>query len=120
MQGLTSTAQEQVLAATSAVVERAIDNEINKLDNIMQDEDELLKLRKQRLADMRKDQEKKTLWKKLGHGTLQETNDPKDFFKACEVQFFCLVVCLFVCLFVYLFELQSRVTNQQLGKHTKH
>jgi hypothetical protein len=77
--------QDQVFAATSVVLERALDDELNKLDDILNDETELEKLRKNRLAEMKAEQEKKSQWKKLGHGVLQESNDPKDFFRACEV-----------------------------------
>lgn len=84
MQNFDPKAQEVVMEAASAIVERAVDDEIERLDNVMNDEQELAKLRKKRIAEMKQAQEKKGKWKSLGHGKLTELTDQKDFFQACQ------------------------------------
>jgi len=73
---------EQAVASVAAQLERQIDNEINKLDNL--GEDDLDAIRKQRLAEMRKRQEKSKEWIAKGHGEYNELLSEKEFFETSK------------------------------------
>ncbi|KAJ8675830.1 hypothetical protein QAD02_011616 [Eretmocerus hayati] len=72
--------QKVVELATN--VERQLDSEIEKLDNL--NIDDIDKLREQRLKDMKKLQQQKQLWLTLGHGEYSELSEEKEFFETCK------------------------------------
>lgn len=68
---------EAALVGAAKNIEKELDNEIERLDQ-MQDDD-LEAIRKRRMAQMKKDAEDRVMWKRNGHGTLQHITE-KDFF----------------------------------------
>jgi len=64
------------------VVEQHLDAEINRLDNL--DDDDLEKIRERRMKALRKAQSQKHEWLQKGHGTLSELPSEKDFFDVCK------------------------------------
>eukprot|EP00299_Pterocystis_sp_00344_P004649 c15919_g1_i1.p1 GENE.c15919_g1_i1~~c15919_g1_i1.p1 ORF type:complete len:218 (+),score=58.72 c15919_g1_i1:73-654(+) len=76
--------QEKVLSAGAAVVNKALDDEITKLDRILDDGDELQKLRTKRMQELRKSEGDKARWRQLGHGNVAELTDEKDFFRIAQ------------------------------------
>eukprot|EP01059_Diplonema_ambulator_P030691 TRINITY_DN5352_c0_g1_i1.p1 TRINITY_DN5352_c0_g1~~TRINITY_DN5352_c0_g1_i1.p1 ORF type:complete len:231 (+),score=60.91 TRINITY_DN5352_c0_g1_i1:609-1301(+) len=70
--------ESQVLAAAE-IVEQEIDSEINKLENM--DEDDLEVIRRKRMNQLRKMKEQKDMWMTKGHGVVQEVENPEQFFK---------------------------------------
>eukprot|EP00301_Raphidiophrys_heterophryoidea_P014757 c23214_g1_i1.p1 GENE.c23214_g1_i1~~c23214_g1_i1.p1 ORF type:complete len:224 (+),score=62.57 c23214_g1_i1:79-672(+) len=76
--------QERVLEASAQIISRVLDDEISRLDNVLENEDEMKRIRTERLAQMKKDQEMKNKWRTNGHGHLKELRDERDFFRAVE------------------------------------
>mmetsp|Transcript_23726 Transcript_23726/g.32381 ORF Transcript_23726/g.32381 Transcript_23726/m.32381 type:complete len:202 (+) Transcript_23726:89-694(+) len=68
----------QVLQNVAGQMEKAIDDEIDRLDNL--DEGDYAELRRQRIHQMRKEAEDKENWKREGHGKLCELDNEKEFF----------------------------------------
>ncbi|KAI6236690.1 TXNDC9 protein [Aphelenchoides besseyi] len=69
----------QILKAAT-IVEQKVDEELNKLDNL--DDDGLEEIRRKRLLEMQKIQEKKQHLQTIGHGKLSELGGDKDFIEA--------------------------------------
>lgn len=82
--------ENQFLQAAK-LVENHLDSEIQKLDQIGEDELELLK--EKRLAALRKAQQQKQEWLSKGHGEYREIGSERDFFQ--EVKESEKVVCHF-------------------------
>lgn len=76
--------QQQVLEASAQIISNVVDQEISRLDNILENEDELKKIRMERLAQLRKEQDSKNKWKANGHGVMKDLRDERDFFRAVE------------------------------------
>ncbi|XP_014223981.1 thioredoxin domain-containing protein 9 [Trichogramma pretiosum] len=73
---------QQKLAEIASHVEKKLDDEIEKLDNLTIDDIE--QLREQRLKEMKKLHEQKQIWLSMGHGEYQELKEEKEFFDACK------------------------------------
>jgi len=71
-------ATQLIKAAT--LVEQKLDEEMSKLDNL--DDDEIEEIRKKRVAEMRKIQDKRQQLLSYGHGNLTELSGDKDFIEA--------------------------------------
>ena len=68
----------QVANTVAGEMEKAIDAEIDRLDNLK--EDDFQELRRKRIEEMRKDANNKEKWKREGHGKLVELGGEKEFF----------------------------------------
>ena len=68
----------QHLIKAAEVIESQLDAEINKLDNL--DEDEMEVLRRRRIDALKRQQEKKQEWASNGHGLYTEVPGEKEFF----------------------------------------
>lgn len=68
---------EAAVVGAAKGVEKQLDNEIERLNNLQDDDYE--SIRKRRLAQMRKDAEDRAIWKRNGHGSLMHITE-KDFF----------------------------------------
>ncbi|ESL10181.1 ATP binding protein-like protein [Trypanosoma rangeli SC58] len=73
---------EKALLQVAETIERAIDDEMEHIDNI--NDEELMLLRRKRLKALKEMGERRDAWLKKGHGKLQELTDPKEFFTAVE------------------------------------
>lgn len=73
---------EKTLLDAAKVVEDKVDAEIERLEKI--DEDELEKLRHQRIQQMKKAQAQKDEWLSKGHGQYREIPGEKEFFDECK------------------------------------
>ncbi|CAK8683525.1 thioredoxin domain-containing protein 9-like [Clavelina lepadiformis] len=73
---------ENQLMQAAQVVEQQLDAEINRLDNM--DEDELEKIRERRVQAMKKAQVQNQEWASNGHGIYSELSSEKDFFDICK------------------------------------
>uniref|UniRef100_A0A7S3G1M2 Thioredoxin domain-containing protein n=1 Tax=Palpitomonas bilix TaxID=652834 RepID=A0A7S3G1M2_9EUKA len=69
---------ENALSNALLSMERAVDDELERLDNM--EEDDYKKIRAKRMAEMKKKQEKMREWERLGHGKVNDISDEKDFF----------------------------------------
>ncbi|KAK6746304.1 hypothetical protein RB195_012424 [Necator americanus] len=79
------------LMKAAQIMEDHIDNEMNRLDNM--DEDELEIIRRRRMEEMKKLQKAKTEMLSNGHGKYEEVADEKEFFEATKKSK--NVICLF-------------------------
>lgn len=70
--------QQKVMEVAKAM-EGMVDSEIEKLDNM--DQDDLQKIRQERLKELKKQASRKEEWKQIGHGQYQELKDEKEFFE---------------------------------------
>lgn len=82
--------QQKIIEATHCV-EKQLDAELEKLDNL--DISDFEKLREQRLKKLKLLQQQKQNWLTLGHGEYSELHDEKEFFKVLKKSE--NVVCLF-------------------------
>uniref|UniRef100_A0A8C9UR25 Thioredoxin domain containing 9 n=2 Tax=Marmotini TaxID=337730 RepID=A0A8C9UR25_SPEDA len=82
---------ENQLLQSAKLVEEHLDSEIQKLDQM--DEDELEHLKEKRLEALRKAQQQKQEWLSKGHGEYREIPSERDFFQ--EVKESKKVVCHF-------------------------
>ncbi|KAA0196870.1 Thioredoxin domain-containing protein 9 [Fasciolopsis buskii] len=80
--------QTQLIKAAQ-VLEDTLDEEINRLDNL--NEDDLEAIRQRRLKQMKEETQKRNEWLAAGNGTYSELADEKDFFTACKKSTFGLV-----------------------------
>ena len=86
------TATANALLQTTQIQEKAIEDELDHYNNLLDDDEALEKLRKQRLAAMQKEHAQQKKWKDLGHGTYvelggggQDARDvARDFFQASK------------------------------------
>jgi len=77
MENIQAALTENLLQAAT-VMEQQVDDEISKLERM--DEDDLEVMRRRRMAAMKKMQEQKQEWLRLGHGKYEEVPEEKDFF----------------------------------------
>lgn len=68
----------QQLMNAANVVEKFVDSEITRLDNL--DGDELEKIRQERLKELKRMENRKDEWITIGHGKYEELQDEKTFF----------------------------------------
>jgi len=73
--------QNQMLQAAN-IIEQQVDAEINRLEQL--DEDDLETIRLRRLQQMKKAQTQKQEWLAQGHGQYEEIPDEKEFFETCK------------------------------------
>ncbi|XP_068602900.1 thioredoxin domain-containing protein 9 [Brachionichthys hirsutus] len=81
----------EVLELSSKIIEENIDAQLNKLQEL--DEDDIERLREKRLEALKKAQKQKQEWLSKGHGEYREVPSEKDFF--AEVKDSEKVVCHF-------------------------
>lgn len=74
-------AVEAVMVGAAQKMESELDSEIEKLNNLQ--DDDLESIRQRRMAQMKKESEQKMMWKRNGHGTLQHVTE-KDFFERAK------------------------------------
>jgi hypothetical protein len=72
-------AAEQQLLAVAETIERALDDELDRMDNM--DENDLAAIRRKRIDQLKVMQKRKEGWLAKGHGIYQEINDPTQFFE---------------------------------------
>lgn len=70
---------EQVLLQIAENMERAVDDELQRVEEM--DDDELLLIRKKRIEQLREVERRKAEWIKKGHGGYNEVPDPATFFE---------------------------------------
>merc|ERR1719359_2313005 len=73
---------DQALAQTLLSVESALDAEIEKADNL--DEDDLARIKQKRIEDMKMKAEQQQMNKHNGHGSFAKINDQQEFFAAAK------------------------------------
>lgn len=73
--------QQKILNAAS-IVEEQIDSELNRLENL--NEDDIEKVREKRLQQLKKQHELKQELRRKGHGEYTAIADEKDFFSVCK------------------------------------
>jgi hypothetical protein len=76
--GLTYQVVEEQVVRVAKAVEEQLDDQIARLDNLK--DDDLDKLREQRMRQYKLQAEKKKQWAALGHGEYQEIMVEKEFF----------------------------------------
>uniref|UniRef100_J3SE13 Thioredoxin domain-containing protein 9 n=1 Tax=Crotalus adamanteus TaxID=8729 RepID=J3SE13_CROAD len=74
-----SKALEAQMLQTAKIVEEQLDAEMQKMDQM--DEDELELLKQKRLEALKKDQQQKQEWLSKGHGEYREIPSERDFFQ---------------------------------------
>lgn len=72
------TAAEQALLQVAEQIERAIDDEMARIDGM--DDDDLLEIRKRRMNQLKEMERRREEWIRKGHGQYVEVTDPKNFF----------------------------------------
>jgi len=73
---------DMALAQTLLSVEAAIDQELEKAENL--DEDDFARIRQNRMAEMKKKAEMQQMNRHNGHGSLSKINDQQEFFNAAK------------------------------------
>lgn len=73
---------EQAFTMIAQQLERQVDEEINRLDNL--GESDIASIRQKRMVELRKKQEKTKEWLAKGHGEYNEVATEKDFFEAMK------------------------------------
>jgi hypothetical protein len=73
---------ESQLLQVAQAIEDQIDLQNKKLDDL--DEDDLERIREKRLAEMKKLNEQRAQWRRLGHGQYQLLTSEKEFFDAAK------------------------------------
>lgn len=83
-----SFAERTILAAAEAV-ERAVDEKISALEDV--GDEDLERIRKERMVAMKKRKEDEKKWERKGHGEVEDLPDEKAFFDALkgEERFVC-------------------------------
>lgn len=74
-----SNVNEQAVLQIAEQIERAVDDEIERIDNI--DDDDIVAIRQRRLNQLKQMQERRNDWARKGHGQYMEITDPKEFFE---------------------------------------
>lgn len=64
-------------------IERAVDDEMARVDNM--DDDELYLIRKKRLQQLHEMDKRRVEWQKKGHGQYAEVTSPEDFFNSIKL-----------------------------------
>ncbi|VDP91104.1 unnamed protein product [Echinostoma caproni] len=75
-------ALESHIIKAAQVLEETLDEEINRLDNLNEDDLETIRLR--RLKQMKEENQKRNEWLAAGHGSYSELANEKEFFAACK------------------------------------
>lgn len=75
---------EQAVLQTAHQLEKQLDKQIEQYNVENLDEDDFEQLRRQRLADLKKQQAERSSWASNGHGKMNEVHDEKSFFEACK------------------------------------
>ncbi|CAG9462219.1 unnamed protein product [Pedinophyceae sp. YPF-701] len=78
MEGMMQQMMEGAVLQAAQAMEEQLDQQIAKLDNM--GEDDIEAVRRRRIAEMKKMEEKKALWRQRGHGSYGEVAVEKDFF----------------------------------------
>lgn len=71
--------QEVAVLRMAEQIERAIDDELDRIDDM--DEDDVTILRQRRVAQLKEMAKRRDGWMKKGHGSYNITTDPVEFFK---------------------------------------
>ncbi|KAG5496360.1 hypothetical protein JKF63_02662 [Porcisia hertigi] len=69
---------EQALLQVAQQIERAVDDEIDRIDQM--DDDEIHIIRQKRLKQLKEMQARRDEWLRKGHGQYLEVTEPKEFF----------------------------------------
>ncbi|CAJ1034413.1 putative Phosducin/Thioredoxin [Leishmania utingensis] len=69
---------EQTLLQIAQQIERAVDDEIDRIDQM--DDDDILAIRQKRLKQLKEIQARRDEWLRKGHGQYLEVTEPKEFF----------------------------------------
>ncbi|CAH8603375.1 unnamed protein product [Schistosoma mattheei] len=80
---------ESHLIKTAQILEDTLDEQINRLDNL--NDDDLEAIRKLRIKQMKEESKQHSEWLALGHGVYSELSSEKDFFTTCKTSSFGLV-----------------------------
>ncbi|XP_044727971.1 thioredoxin domain-containing protein 9 homolog [Chrysoperla carnea] len=72
------------------VIENRIEDQIDLLNNLKSDD--LLELRNQRLKFLQEKEENKKNWRRLGHGSVCELQDEKEFFQITKASEKCVIL----------------------------
>ncbi|EME27503.1 Thioredoxin domain-containing protein 9 [Galdieria sulphuraria] len=70
--------QESVLQAAANTIEKVVDEKLEQLNNLS--EDDILAIRKKRLAELKKKAEERSEYLRLGHGSVEEIGEEREFF----------------------------------------
>jgi hypothetical protein len=81
-------AEAQILAMAEAM-ERAVDDELDKIDQM--DDEDMDQIRLRRVKQLREMQKRKDNWLAMGHGRLIEVTDPAMFFDMVKKSERCIV-----------------------------
>merc|ERR1712066_336400 len=73
---------DNAMLAMMNQVEQAVDDEMDKIENMT--EDDLAKIRANRIKEMKKKAEMQQEWQNQGHGTVTKITDQRDFFAATK------------------------------------
>ncbi|XP_028397757.1 thioredoxin domain-containing protein 9-like [Dendronephthya gigantea] len=73
---------EQKVLEAASIVEEQIDSELNRLENLKEDDIDVV--RERRLQQLKKQQVLKQELRRKGHGEYREIADEKDFFAVCK------------------------------------
>lgn len=74
-----SNATEQVLLQIAENVERAVDDELQRVDDM--NDDDFLLIRKKRIEQLKEVENRKSRWVAKGHGIYGEVPDPETFYR---------------------------------------
>jgi len=80
-------AAAKVLLQNTQAQEKAVEDELNRYDNLLQDDQAMQELRQRRLAELQQQARQQQRWKAEGHGTyteLQGEDVAKEFFEATK------------------------------------
>lgn len=69
---------QDLLQAAANTIEKVVDEKLEKLDNLS--EEDILSIRKKRLAELKKKAEERREYLRLGHGTVEEIGEEREFF----------------------------------------
>ncbi len=75
---------EQAVLQTAKQLENQLDKQIEQYNVENLDEDDFEQLRRQRLAQLKKQQAERNAWSSNGHGKMNEIPDEKSFFESCK------------------------------------
>jgi hypothetical protein len=73
---------DQVMLKVAEQIERAVDDELERIDHM--DDDELLILRRKRIEHLKEMQNRRDEWIKKGHSVYSEVSDPQEFFNIVQ------------------------------------
>lgn len=77
--GIAQAVVEQTVVGLAKRLEAQVDAEINRLENL--NDDDIESIRAKRMADMKKRQEKTREWVERGHGEYRDIQTEQEFFK---------------------------------------